>query len=363
MTSVTMKTYPSPKIEQLTLTIVSYDVSNSRPIFDMVAYVLGQFPSLGDQGLSGYSYFFPSIPNPFDGGATQIGGMFMAAVLQDSSPEAMHKVWDPVLAHINTTWPGFFQVIYQPKSFPSFLAWYAENYDTSAAGQNSYLGSRLLDRTALTANLTKSSAALEGFANGTLSTAYLVSGEGVHNARPRGCGNAVLPAWRKAYVHASTSFPPFLFTLSQPQQLTLPHSLRHRRAPPGSRRRRNSAKASQGPRRSPAGAGARHGRLHERGISLPSLLPANFDPDHTDTPDPSQADFEEPNWQKEFWGSHYKRLYASLHGISSPLTRANGQINNSLQIKRSVDPDDVLWCTPCVGNERWEQVGDRLCRV
>lgn len=207
MTSVTFKTYPSPKIEQLTLVIATTDVSNPRPIFDMVAYVLSQFPSLGDQGLSGYSYFFPSIRNPFDGGATTVGGMFMAAVLQDSSPEAMHKLWDPVLAHINVTWPGLFQVIYQPKSFPSYLGWYEENYDTSAAGQNSYLGSRLLDKTALTANLTKSSAALERFANGTLSTAYLVSGKGVHNAQPRGCGNAVLPAWRKAYVHASASTP------------------------------------------------------------------------------------------------------------------------------------------------------------
>lgn len=35
----------------------------------------------------------------------------------------------------------------------------------------------------------------------------------------------------------------------------------------------------------------------------------------------------------------------------------------SLRIKRAVDPDDVFWCTPCVGNERWRQVGDRLCRV
>jgi hypothetical protein len=27
-----------------------------------------------------------------------------------------------------------------------------------------------------------------------------------------------------------------------------------------------------------------------------------------------------------------------------------------LAVKRSVDPEDVIWCTPCVGNERWSQV-------
>lgn len=56
----------------------------------------------------------------------------------------------------------------------------------------------------------------------------------------------------------------------------------------------------------------------------------------------NEADGNEPNFQKAFWGSNYKRL---------------------LEIKRKIDPDDVLWCTPCVGNERWKEVGDDLCRI
>ncbi|RDA88391.1 hypothetical protein CP532_5580 [Ophiocordyceps camponoti-leonardi (nom. inval.)] len=51
----------------------------------------------------------------------------------------------------------------------------------------------------------------------------------------------------------------------------------------------------------------------------------------------------EKNWQHAFWGNNYPRL---------------------LQIKRRVDPDDVLWCSPCVGNERWRQSQDgHLCRI
>jgi hypothetical protein len=50
----------------------------------------------------------------------------------------------------------------------------------------------------------------------------------------------------------------------------------------------------------------------------------------------------ESNFQQAFWGSNYPHL---------------------LDIKRRFDPDDVFWCTPCVGNERWKEVGDLLYRV
>jgi len=56
----------------------------------------------------------------------------------------------------------------------------------------------------------------------------------------------------------------------------------------------------------------------------------------------NEADAYEPNWQQAFWGSNYERL---------------------LEIKRKVDPDDVLWCQPCVGSENWKLVGDVVCRV
>jgi hypothetical protein len=58
--------------------------------------------------------------------------------------------------------------------------------------------------------------------------------------------------------------------------------------------------------------------------------------------DDFQADPSEPNFQQAFWGDNYPRL---------------------LEIKRKVDPTDVFWCTPCVGNERWHVVDDVLCKV
>lgn len=212
MTSVTLKTFPTPKLESVTAIIATPQIDDPRPIFDMTAYVLSQLPSMGDKGLSGYSYVFRQFRNPLDGGNTTVGGLVFSGVIQNSSPEALRELWEPVFAHVKDTWPDLFMTIYyEPKSFPSFLGWFSENYDTTPAGESSHVGSRLLDRDALTKNLTRLSEAFERFTDGDVSTAYLVSGKGVHNAKPRGCsGNAVLPAWRKAYIHSTTavSFDP-----------------------------------------------------------------------------------------------------------------------------------------------------------
>ncbi|KAH6667575.1 hypothetical protein B0J14DRAFT_620065 [Halenospora varia] len=57
----------------------------------------------------------------------------------------------------------------------------------------------------------------------------------------------------------------------------------------------------------------------------------------------NEADANEPDYQHAFWGANYDRLK---------------------WIKRDVDPDDVLWCHPCVGNERWKiDDSGRLCRI
>ncbi|KAK4244849.1 hypothetical protein C7999DRAFT_34832, partial [Corynascus novoguineensis] len=206
LTSVTMKTHPTPNIEAATVILMTPDVADPRPIFDMTAYVVSQLPDLGDQGLAGYTFIRRATPNPFDGGNTTAGGLMFVGAISNSPPQALRKLWDPILAHVNATWPNKFAQAFQPKSYPTFLSWFAENHATDEAGLNVIFGSRLLDRRALTSNVTALSHAYERFSDGESSTAFLVSGKGVHNAQPRGyTGNAVLPAWRRAYVHTTLS--------------------------------------------------------------------------------------------------------------------------------------------------------------
>ncbi|KAF2093309.1 FAD-binding domain-containing protein [Rhizodiscina lignyota] len=56
----------------------------------------------------------------------------------------------------------------------------------------------------------------------------------------------------------------------------------------------------------------------------------------------NEANSYEPDFQDAFWGSNYPRL---------------------LEIKRKVDPGDVFWCLGCAGSERWQAIGEKLCRV
>jgi FAD/FMN-containing dehydrogenase len=204
MTSVTVRTHPTPQITNLFLILASFDTVGPR-VWDMVAYVISRFPALGDAaGLSGYSYLFNTIPNPLGAGPATVSGMLINVVLQDTrDPKVMTDLWAPVLAHVRDTWPEVVVVDSNVTTFPTFLAWYGEHYDTTATGNNTFVGSRLLDERSLTADLTASAAAFRRLSEGGVATAYLVSGRGVRDAVPRGGGNAVLPAWRRAYVHSS----------------------------------------------------------------------------------------------------------------------------------------------------------------
>lgn len=136
--SVTLKTCPSPKLSAITIVIGTYaDSSAAQYTFDMIAYVLSQYPSLGDAGVSCYSYVFSDQPNPLDGGATTLGGVLATLALQDTEdPAPMTKPWQPILAHINATWPDFFSLTIDQTGYASFWDWFQNqvDYDTSPGG-------------------------------------------------------------------------------------------------------------------------------------------------------------------------------------------------------------------------------------
>lgn len=204
MTSVTVKTFPSPRLACGDI-IVATDANSSaaKSVPDLAAYVVSQFPDLGDAGMSGYSYILRDFPNPYDPSSGSVAGFYASMCIQDTQDTTEFlKLWNPIFKHINETWPGF-SIGPNLANFTSFSGWYAVNYDKSTTGTDSYVGSRLLDKKALTSNVTALAAALDRLSSGGTATAFLVSGKGVMDAKPRGGGDAVNPAWRKAYVHSS----------------------------------------------------------------------------------------------------------------------------------------------------------------
>jgi hypothetical protein len=55
----------------------------------------------------------------------------------------------------------------------------------------------------------------------------------------------------------------------------------------------------------------------------------------------NEADSYEPGWQQAFFGEHYAKL---------------------LEVKKRYDPENVLWCSRCVGSEALDETPDgRLC--
>ncbi|KAF5675780.1 6-hydroxy-d-nicotine oxidase [Fusarium heterosporum] len=300
LTSITLKIYKTPKVLASAWLIGTSSEASFK--YDLLAYVLSQFPSLADAGLSGYTSLSPKTPNPVPApGAPEevagIQGIFIAQDVQD--PEYINKLFKPINDTIQKRWPGSVQFTATDTKYNSFLEWYNVYYDQGAAGETNYIVSRLLTKDSLEmGEAALGHAVREGAipSNGIVS--HLVSGKGVRNARPRGGSVSVNPGWRKTYVHALTghSFEPLNRT-SQTQAI------------------KSLISTWQPFRELSPGTGA----------YINEALPF------------------EPDWQHTFWGSNYERLLA---------------------IKKSIDPEDVLWCFPCVGSEGWEQQNNgRLCRI
>lgn len=203
ITSVTLKTHPSPKILGLLYGIITDP--QETIVYDLITYILSQTPYLMAQGLSGYNLITRDMATPLQlpGAPDRVAGFLGSSVLQDvDSPEAVAALFKPLNDTIRKRWADKAQFYVLPTAYDSFLAWFDNNYDTDPAGESQYLVSRLLDGEALTGNQQKLKSALEATlaSSGTIA-AFMVGGKGVHDAKPRGGSNAVNPAWRSAYLH------------------------------------------------------------------------------------------------------------------------------------------------------------------
>jgi len=201
-----MTIIPSPELVSMEFYIIS-SADNIRT-FDMISYVVQQFPDLADKGISGYPIVLNTNLNIFGGpNVTWIKGIAGKLIMVNTKNETdMMKLITPILNNINSTWSDMYAGA-KTTYYPNFNAWYRDSYDQTPAGYESVMVSRLLDRAALTSDPLATKVALGKFSSGGQANVFIVSGKGVHQAKPRGGGSSVHPVWRRAYVHAST-YPP-----------------------------------------------------------------------------------------------------------------------------------------------------------
>jgi hypothetical protein len=186
------------------MAVATYDVG--IPWFwDMIGYLMSQLSYLDSKGVSGYTFVLPNTSNPLDGGATHVSAFSAnVIVLETQDATDMSSIWTPILAHINATWPQAVQIS-NTIAYGSFLEYYEDHNDQGQAGQDTYIGSHLMDAASLQDPAAVGEAWKTFSEVGGNGEAYLVAGAGVRDAKPRGGGDAACPAWRKAIVHASKS--------------------------------------------------------------------------------------------------------------------------------------------------------------
>lgn len=198
-----MKIIPSPEVMSMTFWVATG--ANNTKAFDMIAYLVSQFPRLADAGVSGYPIIFNTVPNFIDNSNSYIKGVVGKVIMLNTrNATDLTGLFTPLFKHINATWPQIY-ANYNTTHYANFNAWYRDNYDPSPTGHENMMASRLLDENALTADISELKIALAKFSAAGQATVYIVSGKGVHEAKPRGGSNAVLPVWRRTYVHASES--------------------------------------------------------------------------------------------------------------------------------------------------------------
>lgn len=198
---VTVKTFPTPPITMLSLEIISPTADEA--FYEQMAYIMSQYPYLSNYNIVAYPYIFPIYPTS---NTTSIALYEAGFLIHDgTSGAAMTEIFAPIFEHITSTWPGTY-LVNTTSEFPSFYSNFQVLHDTTAAGTDQVLGSRLLDEEVLTGDFTALVEAVKGFTPALATSGaapFLLGGKGVRDAVPEGGSDAVLPAWRKSLVHMS----------------------------------------------------------------------------------------------------------------------------------------------------------------
>lgn len=211
--STTVKAYPTSNMAAQQLSLAPLN-STYMPDFMMAVEILhNAYPYLLDKGFSGYGSWSIASPTPLVynynytlGGDIQAnfttGFTHTIAIFRQTS-EGAQSIFAPVLRQL-TPFNGrslFINITYS--SFPTYAAYYtALSGIESPIGSSGALGSRLLDRKALTSpNLNQTLKVLAGTSEQFTSVNLVLVGGGQVARDGADPCSGVNPAWRTSYIH------------------------------------------------------------------------------------------------------------------------------------------------------------------
>jgi hypothetical protein len=203
-----VKAFPAAPFAVVTFLVGTNSTSDAY--WSTVAYILSQYPSLSSQGIAGFPFILPDYTNPELNITTPVsafaGNFFMPLLSASNTSETLAAAVTGVFNNATAPYPGQFQSLVIPTTYPDFYSWFKDNNGPLDGGFDGLVGSWLLDEKALTTDLNALKEAIKTFTPpGSSSAPYLVSGKGVWDAVPRGGGDSLNPAWRKAVMHFSKS--------------------------------------------------------------------------------------------------------------------------------------------------------------
>lgn len=197
---MTVRTVPSKPIAVYDFTIET--APNSTAYWESVAYMIAQYPTLANSSVAAFTYLYPNTS------AAGLGGdkaTFEAvfAIYDPPSSSTLENLLEPYVRQINKTHPDQITTKVASTVFPNFHSMFLKFADNNGAGVDKVVGSWLLPPDTLKENAFGD--ALVDFLGPAGGRLYMVAGAGVWDAKPRGGGNAINPAWRKALIHAGKS--------------------------------------------------------------------------------------------------------------------------------------------------------------
>lgn len=175
---------------------------NSTAYWESVAYMIAQYPTLADSNVAAFTYLYPNTS------AAGLGGDMASfeavfALYDPASSSTLESLLEHYVQQINKNYSNQITAKVNSTVFPNFRSMFIEYADDKGAGVDKVVGSWLLPPDTL--KQYAFSDALVDFLGPTGGRLYMVSGTGVWDAKPRGGGDAVNPAWRKALIHAGKS--------------------------------------------------------------------------------------------------------------------------------------------------------------